>query len=190
MLPEYELTESVLALYCRYSAAAIITTEPVNSGTPYLDKFVVSSSKQGQGTGQILWECIRQDLGKLFWRSRATNRINPWCVPSSTLHCCDSQSLPIYYSYLILLSNPQVFQALWWQFCKWSLDCILAWPFRHPWVLWAGGVCQVPSWLLRLSNHNRSRTPSATPRVLKSYSSHALWGHCIIFSHCLRVLAE
>ncbi|KAK9977411.1 hypothetical protein ABG768_019225 [Culter alburnus] len=61
-----------------YSAAAIITTEPVNSGTPYLDKFVVSSSKQGQGTGQILWECIRQDLGKLFWRSRATNRINPW----------------------------------------------------------------------------------------------------------------
>lgn len=61
-----------------YSAAAIITTEPVNSGIPYLDKFVVSSSKQGQGTGQILWECIRQDLGKLFWRSRTTNRINPW----------------------------------------------------------------------------------------------------------------
>ncbi|KAM3598422.1 uncharacterized protein V6R79_017865 [Siganus canaliculatus] len=61
-----------------YSAAAIITVEPVNSGTPYLDKFVVSSSKQGQGTSHILWECIRQDLGKLFWRSRATNRINPW----------------------------------------------------------------------------------------------------------------
>lgn len=52
--------------------------EPVNSGTPYLDKFVVSSSKQGQGTSHVLWECIRQDLGKLFWRSRATNRINPW----------------------------------------------------------------------------------------------------------------
>ncbi|XP_051573537.1 N-acetylglutamate synthase, mitochondrial [Myxocyprinus asiaticus] len=61
-----------------YSAAAIITTEPVNGGTPYLDKFVVSSSKQGQGTGQILWECIRQDLGKLFWRSRTTNHINSW----------------------------------------------------------------------------------------------------------------
>ncbi|KAL2100569.1 hypothetical protein ACEWY4_002330 [Coilia grayii] len=61
-----------------YSAAAIITTESVSSGTPYLDKFVVSSSRQGQGTSHILWECIRQDLGKLFWRSRATNRINPW----------------------------------------------------------------------------------------------------------------
>ncbi|KAM4535184.1 N-acetylglutamate synthase, mitochondrial [Fundulus diaphanus] len=61
-----------------YSAAAIITMEPVNGGTPYLDKFVVSSSKQGQGTSHILWECIRQDLCKLFWRSKATNRINPW----------------------------------------------------------------------------------------------------------------
>uniref|UniRef100_A0A3Q3XEX8 N-acetylglutamate synthase, mitochondrial n=1 Tax=Mola mola TaxID=94237 RepID=A0A3Q3XEX8_MOLML len=61
-----------------YSAVAIITMEPVNGGTAYLDKFVVSSSKQGQGTSHILWECIRQDLGKLFWRSRATNRINPW----------------------------------------------------------------------------------------------------------------
>ncbi|XP_064841988.1 N-acetylglutamate synthase, mitochondrial [Oncorhynchus masou masou] len=61
-----------------YSAAAIITREPLSSDTPYLDKFVVSSSKQGEGTSQILWECIRQDLGKLFWRSRATNRINPW----------------------------------------------------------------------------------------------------------------
>ncbi|XP_038548272.1 N-acetylglutamate synthase, mitochondrial [Micropterus salmoides] len=61
-----------------YSAAAIITMEPVNSGTPYLDKFVVSSSKQGQGTSHVLWESIRQDLGKLFWRSRATNKINPW----------------------------------------------------------------------------------------------------------------
>ncbi|XP_072549698.1 N-acetylglutamate synthase, mitochondrial isoform X2 [Salminus brasiliensis] len=61
-----------------YSAAAIITTEPVSSGTLYLDKFVVSGSKQGQGTSQLLWECIRQDLGKLFWRSRSTNHINPW----------------------------------------------------------------------------------------------------------------
>ncbi|TRY92141.1 hypothetical protein DNTS_031455 [Danionella cerebrum] len=61
-----------------YSAAAVITREPVSSGTPYLDKFVVSSSKQGQGTGQILWECIRQDFRTLFWRSHSTNRINPW----------------------------------------------------------------------------------------------------------------
>uniref|UniRef100_A0A4W5RAU6 N-acetylglutamate synthase n=1 Tax=Hucho hucho TaxID=62062 RepID=A0A4W5RAU6_9TELE len=58
-----------------YSVAAIITREPVSSGTPYLDKFVVSSSKQGEGTSRILWECIRQDLGKLF------------CGPAYFKHC-------------------------------------------------------------------------------------------------------
>ncbi|XP_067825062.1 N-acetylglutamate synthase, mitochondrial [Heptranchias perlo] len=61
-----------------YSAAAIITTESVLNGMPYLDKFVVSTNKRGQGTSLMLWECIRQDFGSLFWRSRATNRINPW----------------------------------------------------------------------------------------------------------------
>ncbi|KAF7698027.1 N-acetylglutamate synthase, mitochondrial [Silurus meridionalis] len=61
-----------------YNAAAIITSESISSGILYLDKFVVSDSKQGQGTCQILWQCIRQDLAKLFWRSRASNRINHW----------------------------------------------------------------------------------------------------------------
>uniref|UniRef100_A0A452GTK7 N-acetyltransferase domain-containing protein n=1 Tax=Gopherus agassizii TaxID=38772 RepID=A0A452GTK7_9SAUR len=61
-----------------YSAAAIITKEPVLGGMPYLDKFVVSSTKKSQGSGQMLWECIRQDLRTLFWRSRVTNPINPW----------------------------------------------------------------------------------------------------------------
>nr|XP_015217598.1 PREDICTED: N-acetylglutamate synthase, mitochondrial [Lepisosteus oculatus] len=61
-----------------YSAVAVITKEPVRSCTPYLDKFVVSSSRQGQGASQILWEHIRRDLGALFWRSQSTNRINPW----------------------------------------------------------------------------------------------------------------
>ncbi|XP_043856259.1 N-acetylglutamate synthase, mitochondrial [Dromiciops gliroides] len=61
-----------------YNAAAIVTTEPVLGGTPYLDKFVVNSGRKGQGSGQMLWECMRQDLHRLFWRSRVTNPINPW----------------------------------------------------------------------------------------------------------------
>lgn len=52
--------------------------EPVLGGTPYLDKFVVSASRQGQGSGEMLWECLRRDLQTLFWRSRVTNPINPW----------------------------------------------------------------------------------------------------------------
>ncbi|XP_058559143.1 N-acetylglutamate synthase, mitochondrial isoform X1 [Neofelis nebulosa] len=63
-----------------YNAAAILTSEPVLGGTPYLDKFVVSSSRQGQGSGQMLWECLRRDLQTLFWRSRVTNPINPWSI--------------------------------------------------------------------------------------------------------------
>ncbi|OCT60043.1 hypothetical protein XELAEV_18046062mg [Xenopus laevis] len=66
-----------------YNAAAIITKEPVLGGTPYLDKFVVSSGQQGQGSGQMLWECVRQDLKTLFWRSRVTNLINPWYFKNS-----------------------------------------------------------------------------------------------------------
>ncbi|KFO25269.1 N-acetylglutamate synthase, mitochondrial [Fukomys damarensis] len=62
----------------RYNAAAILTVEPVLGGTPYLDKFVVSASRQGQGSGEMLWECLRRDLQTLFWRSRVTNPINPW----------------------------------------------------------------------------------------------------------------
>lgn len=61
-----------------YHAAAILTVEPVLGGTPYLDKFVVSASRQGQGSGEMLWECLRRDLQTLFWRSRVTNPINPW----------------------------------------------------------------------------------------------------------------
>ncbi|XP_005992257.1 N-acetylglutamate synthase, mitochondrial isoform X1 [Latimeria chalumnae] len=61
-----------------YNAAAIIAMAPILNGTPYLDKFVISSSKQGQGTSHMLWECMRQDLNLLFWKSRVTNRINPW----------------------------------------------------------------------------------------------------------------
>ncbi|TSK77141.1 N-acetylglutamate synthase, mitochondrial [Bagarius yarrelli] len=85
----------------RYSAAAIITSEQVSSGTLYLDKFVVSDCKQGQGTGQILWECIRQDLGKLFWRSRANNRINPWYFK----HCDGSFAIGRWIVFWFGLSN-------------------------------------------------------------------------------------
>ncbi|XP_077590953.1 N-acetylglutamate synthase, mitochondrial [Stigmatopora nigra] len=59
-----------------YTAAAIVTMEVAN--TPYLDKLVVSTTEQGQGTGHLMWECLRQDLGKLFWRSKTNNKINPW----------------------------------------------------------------------------------------------------------------
>lgn len=65
-----------------YSAAAIILSEE-NIDVPYLDKFAVSQKAQGEGTGEMLWACVRQDFKQLFWRSRGDNPINPWYFKKS-----------------------------------------------------------------------------------------------------------
>lgn len=61
-----------------YSAAAVITNEEEVDGVKYLDKFTVGRQSQGLGTSDTLWRKIKQDFSCLFWRSRGTNRINPW----------------------------------------------------------------------------------------------------------------
>lgn len=61
-----------------YTAAAVITHEEGVDGVPYLDKFTVGRQSQGFGTSDNLWKKIKADFSSLFWRSRGTNRINPW----------------------------------------------------------------------------------------------------------------
>ena len=58
-----------------YRATAILTLE---GGVPYLDKFAVTSEAQGDGIGGSMWQRMRRETPKLFWRSRANNPINPW----------------------------------------------------------------------------------------------------------------
>jgi acetylglutamate synthase len=58
-----------------YRAIAILTLE---GGVPYLDKFAVTSEAQGEGIGGSMWQRMRGDTPKVFWRSRANNPINPW----------------------------------------------------------------------------------------------------------------
>ncbi|XP_014667707.1 PREDICTED: N-acetylglutamate synthase, mitochondrial-like [Priapulus caudatus] len=60
-----------------YNAAAIVTKED-GFGVPYMDKFAVTAQNQGQGTAEMLWECVRRDYHTLCWRSRHVNNINPW----------------------------------------------------------------------------------------------------------------
>ncbi|XP_071942193.1 N-acetylglutamate synthase, mitochondrial-like [Antedon mediterranea] len=60
-----------------YSAAAIITNE-AGTSVPYLDKFVISTQSQGEGTSDMLWDVIRGKFKNLFWRSQHSNKINPW----------------------------------------------------------------------------------------------------------------
>lgn len=58
-----------------YRATAILTVE---DGVPYLDKFAVTNEAQGEGIGGSIWQSLRRENPKLFWRSRASNPVNGW----------------------------------------------------------------------------------------------------------------
>ena len=56
-----------------YRAAMILTQE---DGLAYLDKFAVLDDAQGEGLGRAVWQVMRDENPKLFWRSRHGNVIN------------------------------------------------------------------------------------------------------------------
>jgi len=56
-----------------YRTAMILTNE---DGLPYLDKFAVLEDAQGEGLGRAVWQVMRAENPKLFWRSRHGNRVN------------------------------------------------------------------------------------------------------------------
>lgn len=56
-----------------YRAAVILTAE--DAGT-YLDKFAVLDDAQGEGLGRAVWQVMRDENPRLFWRSRRGNQVN------------------------------------------------------------------------------------------------------------------
>ncbi|MBL8786775.1 MAG: acetylglutamate kinase [Deltaproteobacteria bacterium] len=78
-----------------YRATAILTEEgPI----PYLDKFAVTSKAQGEGIAASLWERLRKDNPKLFWRSRVENHtINPWYFTKSDGSLRDARWIVFWY---------------------------------------------------------------------------------------------
>ena len=78
-----------------YRATAVITHEgPI----PYLDKFAVTQRAQGEGVGGTLWERVRADNPKMFWRSRVENRqINPWYFTKSDGSMRDQRWIVFWY---------------------------------------------------------------------------------------------
>ena len=56
-----------------YRAAMILTDE---DGYTYLDKFAVLDDTQGEGLGRAVWQVMRDENPRLFWRSRHGNAIN------------------------------------------------------------------------------------------------------------------
>jgi len=58
-----------------YRGAAVMQETPV---APYLTKFAVERSAQGEGIGGELWSLVAREFPRFFWRSRAGNAITPW----------------------------------------------------------------------------------------------------------------
>lgn len=56
-----------------YRAAMILTLE---DGFAYLDKFAVLDDAQGEGLGRAVWQVMRAEHPRLFWRSRYGNPVN------------------------------------------------------------------------------------------------------------------
>ncbi|CAM5564010.1 Acetylglutamate kinase OS=Rhodanobacter lindaniclasticus OX=75310 GN=B1991_09100 PE=4 SV=1 [Rhodanobacter lindaniclasticus] len=56
-----------------YRAAMILTVE---DGLTYLDKFAVLDDAQGEGLGRAVWQVMREENPRLFWRSRHHNPVN------------------------------------------------------------------------------------------------------------------
>lgn len=56
-----------------YRAAMILTDE---NGYAYLDKFAVLDDAQGEGLGRAVWQIMREENPRLFWRSRHNNQVN------------------------------------------------------------------------------------------------------------------
>ena len=61
--------------------AAMILVEA--EGLVYLDKFAVLDDAQGEGLGRAVWQLMRGENPRLFWRSRHGNPVNPFYYAES-----------------------------------------------------------------------------------------------------------
>ncbi|HUH90509.1 MAG TPA: acetylglutamate kinase, partial [Lysobacter sp.] len=67
-----------------YRAAVVLTDE---GGYAYLDKFAVLDEAQGEGLGRAVWQVMRDQNPRLFWRSRHGNPVNAFYYAESDGHC-------------------------------------------------------------------------------------------------------
>ena len=82
LLPDYFERTPLHGAYVseNYRAAVILTSE--DAGV-YLDKFAVLDDAQGEGLGRAVWQVMRDQNPRLFWRSRRGNPVNPFYYAES-----------------------------------------------------------------------------------------------------------
>src|SRR5688500_8019446 len=80
LLPDYFERTSLHRAYVseNYRAAVILTDVHADNGEgyTYLDKFAVLDDAQGEGLGRAVWQVMRDENPRLFWRSRRGNPVN------------------------------------------------------------------------------------------------------------------
>jgi len=82
LLPDYFQRTKLRRAYVseNYRAAVILTDE---GGFTYLDKFAVLDEAQGEGLGRAVWQVMREENPRLFWRSRRGNPVNAFYFSES-----------------------------------------------------------------------------------------------------------
>src|SRR5688572_13379007 len=70
----FETTTLKRAYVSENYRAAVILIEA--EGRTYLDKFAVLDDAQGEGLGRAVWQVMREQNPRLFWRSRHNNTVN------------------------------------------------------------------------------------------------------------------
>jgi acetylglutamate kinase len=85
--PDYFERTSLHRAYVseNYRAAVIVTREHLDGGMDcaYLDKFAVLDEAQGEGLGRAVWQVMRDENPRLFWRSRRGNPVNSFYYAES-----------------------------------------------------------------------------------------------------------
>jgi acetylglutamate kinase len=77
----FERTSLLCAYVSENYRAALILLE--TEGGTYLDKFAVLDDAQGEGLGRAVWQVMREENPRLFWRSRHGNPVNPFYYAES-----------------------------------------------------------------------------------------------------------
>lgn len=86
LVPDYfERTRLLRAYVSEHYRTAVILTEV--DGVPYVDKFAVLDDAQGEGLGRAVWQVMREETPRLFWRSRHGNAVNQFYHAESD-GCC------------------------------------------------------------------------------------------------------
>lgn len=87
LVPDYFDTTPLYRAYVseNYRAAVILTHEggEVVGDVAYLDKFAVLDEAQGEGLGRAVWQVMRDENPRLFWRSRRGNPVNAFYYAES-----------------------------------------------------------------------------------------------------------